>query len=102
MQFPPADFDCALHWCHSSPRDYPSSLSGNMWQSSCRNKGWMPLIEKLSGRERVEFNETLTHGEVAQLASDPDIGVLQRSAPVEANSCDLLNRNLFRRRPDIG
>src|SRR5246127_2269427 len=62
----------------------------------------MPLIEKLSSRERMEFNESLTHGEVAQLASDPDIRVLQCSAPVEANTCDLLNRNLFRRRPDIG
>jgi hypothetical protein len=62
----------------------------------------MPLIEKLSGRERVEFNESLTHGEVEQLASDPDIRVLQCSAPVEANTCDLLNRNLFPRRPDIG
>jgi hypothetical protein len=61
----------------------------------------MPLPKKRLDPKRVEFTRNLTPGEVEQLISDPDIRVLQCSTPVEPNTWDLLNRNLFIRRPEI-
>src|SRR6266853_4003161 len=61
----------------------------------------MPLNEKRVGSTRVEFARNLTCGEVEQLVSDPDIQVLQCSSPVEPDTWDLLNRNLFTIRPEI-
>jgi len=61
----------------------------------------MPLPEKRVDRTRIEFARNLTSGEVEQLVSDPDIRVLQCSSPVETDTWDLLNRNLFTRRPEI-
>lgn len=49
----------------------------------------------------ANFSGRLTHEEVDQLAGDPDILVLQCSSPVELDTWDLLNQNLFARRPDI-
>jgi len=56
----------------------------------------MPLHEKRVDRTRVEFVRNLTYREVEQL-----IRVLQCSSPVEAETWDLLNRNLFAHRPEI-
>src|SRR5579862_7781364 len=63
---------------------------------------WMPLLRRpwyLSNR--VEFTDNLTGGEVEQLVSDSEIRVLQCSSPVETDTWDLLNLNLFTRRPEI-
>jgi hypothetical protein len=61
----------------------------------------MPLDEKRVNRTRVGFAGSLTREEVEQLVSDPDIQVLQCSSPVEPDTWDLLNRDLFTLRPEI-
>jgi hypothetical protein len=49
----------------------------------------------------VDFSSDLAEKEVEQLVSDPDIRTLQCSASVGLDTWDLLNRNLFARRPEI-
>ena len=61
----------------------------------------MPLPEKRLDPHRVDFSSHLTEKEVEQLVSDPDIRTLQCSSPVGLDTWDLLNRNLFARRPEI-
>jgi hypothetical protein len=61
----------------------------------------MPLAAKRFDRNRVEFSGHLTGKEVEQLASDLDIRTLQCSSPVGLDTWDILNRNLFARRPEI-
>jgi hypothetical protein len=52
-------------------------------------------------RHRAEFSSHLTEKDVEQLVSDPDIRTLQCSSPVGLDTWDLLDRNLFTRRPEI-
>ena len=61
----------------------------------------MPLPAKRLDRHRVDFSSDLAEREVEQLVSDPDIRTLQCSSPVRLDTWDLLNRNLFARRPEI-
>jgi len=49
----------------------------------------------------ANFSGRLTHEEVDQLAGDLDVRVLQCSSPVELDTWDLLNQNLFAQRSDI-
>ena len=61
----------------------------------------MPLPAKRLDQHRVDFSSHLGEKEVEQLVSDPDIRTLQCSSPVDLGTWDLLNRNLFARRPEI-
>jgi hypothetical protein len=59
----------------------------------------MPLAR--IDRHRREFAESLTSGEIEELASDLDVRVLQCASPVDPLTWGLLNKDLFRLRPEI-
>ena len=61
----------------------------------------MALFGKRIDPHRVQFNASLTAAEVEELASDPEIEVLQCASPVEPRTWDRLNDGLFARRPEI-
>lgn len=62
----------------------------------------MPLIgyEYLS-KTRCQFKSSLSAIEVLSLAKDKNLGVLQTCYPVEPETWDLLNKNLFAKRHDV-
>jgi hypothetical protein len=61
----------------------------------------MLVADKPLDRHRVEFRESLTPSEIDELASKPDVRVLQCASPVQPRTWELLNQNLFPRRPDV-
>jgi hypothetical protein len=60
----------------------------------------MPL-EKSFSSDRAQFHGTLTHEEIETLVQDRKVNFLQSECPIQADSCDILNDELFSRRPDI-
>ena len=54
-----------------------------------------------SDRHRIEFRESLTPTEIDELASNPDVQVLQCASSVQPETWNLLNQDLFSNRPDI-
>jgi hypothetical protein len=61
----------------------------------------MPLSDENLSVGRVDFSNSLTVEEVDLLAADPELTILQTSAPVESETWDLLNERLFSERPDV-
>jgi len=61
----------------------------------------MLATDKPLGKDRVEFLDRLTPKEVHELASNPNLRVLQTARPVSSPTWELLNQNLFALRPDI-
>ncbi len=61
----------------------------------------MPLSDKNLSAGRVDFSKSLSVEEVESLAADPELTILQTSAPVESETWDLLNERLFSERPDV-
>lgn len=61
----------------------------------------MLATDKVLDRHRVEFLDRLTPKEVHELASNPNLRVLQTARPVSSQTWELLNQNLFALRPDI-
>jgi|HubBroStandDraft_6_1064221.scaffolds.fasta_scaffold68276_2 hypothetical protein len=57
--------------------------------------------EKLRDKSRVEFLDRLTTAEVHDLATNPNLKVLQTARPVSLPTWELLNQNLFATRPDV-
>lgn len=60
----------------------------------------MPPLERIS-LDRIQFQSSLTSGEVDSLVVDADLRVLQTSLQVEDDTWDLLNEVLFASRDDI-
>jgi hypothetical protein len=61
----------------------------------------MALATKRLSRDRANFYDSLTASEVASLADDLNLRVLQTSTPIESPTWDLLNEGLFASRPDV-
>ena len=61
----------------------------------------MLATDKPLGKNRVEFFDRLTQKEVHDLATNPNLRVLQTARPVSSETWDLLNQNLFTIRPDV-
>src|SRR5437870_428084 len=61
----------------------------------------MLAADNVLDRHRVEFLDRLTPKEVHELASNPNLQVLQTARPVSFSTWELLNQNLFALRPDI-
>lgn len=57
-------------------------------------------LKNLSGG-RIEFSNSLSSAEVETLAADSMLQVLQTASPVAPRTWDLLNDQLFARRPDV-
>ena len=53
------------------------------------------------GGGRIEFSNSLSSAEVETLAADSMLQVLQTASPVAPRTWDLLNDQLFARRPDV-
>jgi hypothetical protein len=61
----------------------------------------MPLPPKRLSADRQNFDGSLTAADVASLADDPQLRVLQTSSSVDARTWLLLNENLFAVRADV-
>lgn len=61
----------------------------------------MALAQKRLSKDRQNFEGSLTASEIASLATDPDLRVLQTSSPVAPQTWTLLNENLFAIRHDV-
>ncbi len=61
----------------------------------------MLATDKLLGKDRVEFFDRLTQREVLNLATNPNLRILQTARPVSPQTWELLNQNLFALRPDV-
>jgi hypothetical protein len=61
----------------------------------------MPINKNNLSRGRVDFTHSLSDEEVESLAADPGLKILQTSAPVDAETWDLLNDGLFALRSDV-
>jgi hypothetical protein len=57
--------------------------------------------DKQLDKHRVEFLDRLTHEEVRDLATNPNLRTLQTARPVSSETWELLNQNLFALRPDV-
>lgn len=53
------------------------------------------------GKDRVEFFDRLTQKEVHDLATNPNLRILQTARPVSSETWELLNQNLFALRPEV-
>jgi hypothetical protein len=63
----------------------------------------MPLSkpkDRLS-KSRIDFRDPLTEEDVSSLAGNPELSILQTSAPVQNDTWQLLNRRLFNIRPEV-
>ena len=63
----------------------------------------MPLSkpkDRLS-KSRIDFRDPLTEEEVSSLAGNPELSILQTSAPIQKDTWQLLNRRLFNVRPEV-
>jgi Leucine-rich repeat (LRR) protein len=58
-------------------------------------------IDKPLGKHRIEFFDRLTQKEVQDLATNPNLRILQTASPVSSETWELLNQNLFALRPDV-
>lgn len=61
----------------------------------------MSATDKTLGKDRVEFFDRLTEKEVNNLATNPNLRILQTARPVSSETWELLNQNLFALRPDV-
>jgi len=61
----------------------------------------MLATDKRLDRHRVEFLDRLTPKEVHDLATNPNLRILQTARPVSSETWGLLNQNLFVLRPDV-
>ena len=61
----------------------------------------MPATDKQLDKHRVEFFDRLTHEEVRDLATNPNLRTVQTARPVSSETWELLNQNLFALRPDV-
>src|SRR5687767_1601809 len=61
----------------------------------------MPIADKRLSPERVEFHNSLTNREIATLADDDRVRVLQTSEPADPRTWIALNEQLLAKRPDI-
>ena len=61
----------------------------------------MLMTDKPLSKNRVEFFDRLIQKEVHDLATNPNLRVLQTARPVSLETWELLNQNLFARRPDV-
>jgi hypothetical protein len=61
----------------------------------------MLATDKQLGKHRVEFLDRLTQREVHDLATNPNLRILQTARPVSPQTWELLNQSLFALRPDV-
>ena len=61
----------------------------------------MLATDKPLGKDRVEFFDRLTQREVHDLATNPNLRILQTARPVSHQTWELLNQILFALRPEI-
>jgi hypothetical protein len=61
----------------------------------------MRATDNPSGKHRVEFFDRLTKKEVHELATNPDLRILQTARPMSSETWELLNQHLFALRPDV-
>jgi hypothetical protein len=61
----------------------------------------MLATDNVVDRHRVKFSDGLSQKEVHDLATNPNLHILQTASPVSTQTWELLNRNLFALRPDI-
>jgi hypothetical protein len=52
-------------------------------------------------RDRIDFEDTLTHGEVQSLIADNELKILQFTKPVNLLTWELLNNEFFTKRPEV-
>jgi hypothetical protein len=69
-------------------------------QTTQRNIEMLATNNEL-GKHRVEFLDRLTQKEVHDLATNPNLRILQTARPVSSETWELLNQNLFALRPDV-
>lgn len=61
----------------------------------------MPLINRKTSKDRVNFEGSLAREEIESLIHDPDIKYVQTSVPAPLETWDAINRTLLIQRPDI-
>jgi hypothetical protein len=62
----------------------------------------MPLSTFQTSQNRLSFEGALTTTEVAALAANQSLEILQTSGPSDIKTWELLNASLFKLRPDVG
>src|ERR1700689_1322666 len=116
METVPREKSGALRREVYSARGFSCSAS-RLWRGSSkarRNMGRCTMVfrkhmagdrmlatDKRLGKHRVEFFDRLTQREVHDLATNPNLRILQTARPVSARTWELLNQNLFALRPEI-